>query len=372
MSEDRLAEFSGIVEAIYAGAQDAGSWRGFLERIREATGSSYAYMVYGNLHDWGRCTWLVEGDGQGAEEQAAIRIDYLDLSPFARLPQDAVTTMGEFVDSGHKVPPAFYSRVVRPYGIGDIMGTNFIRQANQLATFRVGRARSANRYSHTDKELCRLLLPHLHRSWEKASAGRNPAWKGVLSEALQTLGVGVVLVDPDREMLDASATALEVIDTHRELLTIKSSRLRLHRPPDERQLENALGRIASDPSVGAQSFAVGASTGARRLHFVCKPLPDANFSHAQPCIAIFIRDERPPRPVTTQTLRGLFGLTAAEARVACGLIDGLSMAQIAVRNDISRNTAYGHLKAVFGKVGVNQQSALVSHVLGGLASLGRG
>lgn len=371
MSESRLAEFSEIVDAVYAGSQSEGSWRAFLESIRKATGSSYAYMAYGNLHDWRRCTWLVEGDCRAVEDLAAIRSDYLDLSPFARLPQDAVITMLELEDSGNKVAPEFYSRVVLPYGIGDIMGTNFIRQANQLATFRVGRTRSACRYSHDDIELCRLVLPHLHRSWERASAGRDPAWKCVLSEALKTLGVSVMLIAPDREILDVSSTALEVIHTHRELIAIANNRLRLHRAPDERQLESALGCIASDPSVGSQSFVVGASTESRRLHFVCRPMPNQVFIDAPPCVAIFFRDERPPQPVTIQTLRGLFGLTTAEARVARGLIGGLSMAQIAARNDISRNTAYGHLKAVFGKLGVSQQSALVSHVLGGLASLGR-
>lgn len=371
MSESRLAKFNGVVDAIYTGMQSTGSWRTFLERLREATESSYAFMVYGNPHDWEKCVWLVEGDGLEANQQTALHIDYLDLSPFARLPRDNVTTMGELMDSGHMVPPAFYSRVVQPLGIADIMGTNFVRQPNQLAAFRVGRARSANRYTHDDMEICRLVLPHLHRSWNLASAGGNPAWRGVLSEALSTLGASVILITQDREILDVSTTALEVIDTHREFIAIKNNRFRLNRPLDEQRLESVLGCIASDSSVGAQSFVVGASTGSRRLYFVCRSMPDQAISNAPPCVAIFIRDERPPRPVTIQTLRGLFGLTNAEAQVARGLIGGLSMAQIAARNDISRNTAYGHLKAVFGKLGVNQQSALVSHVLGGLASLGR-
>jgi DNA-binding CsgD family transcriptional regulator len=371
MNESRLACFGAVVDAIYAGAESGGQWRGFLQRLREATGSRYAYMAVGNLQQWERCTWLIDGSGQGTQDHAAVRTDYLDLSPFARLPQDIVTTMGELHDSGCRVAPAFYSRVAQPYGIGDIMGTNFIRQGDQLAVFRVGRARDDDRYSREDTELCRLLLPHLHRSWERVAQNRHPAWKSVLSGVLQALGVGVVLVDTDCAILDASARALDIMNAHDDIFSARGGHLRLLRHADELQLRTALAQIDQHSADNAQSFAVASGSGPRRLHFVCRRMPEAVLADNPPCTAIFIRDDGPPRPMAVQTLRGLFGLTTAEARVASGLIGGLSMAQIAAGQGISRNTAYGHLKATFGKLGVNQQSALVSHVLGGLASFGR-
>jgi DNA-binding CsgD family transcriptional regulator len=372
MSESRLIEFSGIVDALYADGESTGTWRGFLQRLKAATGSMYACMAFGTCDAWGKRTWLFEGEGRGSDEQAARRTDYLDLSPFSRLPQDVVTTMGELLDTGQRMQPGFYSEVVQPHDIGDIIGTNFIRHGNQLAHFRLGRARVAGRYTHEHKELCQLILPHLHRSWERASrAVRNAAWKGVLSEALQMLGAGVVLINADRDILDASSTALETIDAHRALLSATNGRLRLHRQEDERQLEDALERIVGHPAAGAQSFGIDTSADSRRLHFVCRRMPDTVLFGTQPCMALFIRDDRPPRPVALQTLRALFGLTPAEARIACGLIGGLSMAQIAAHGGISRNTAYAYLKSAFGKLGVSQQSALVSHVLGSLASLGR-
>jgi DNA-binding CsgD family transcriptional regulator len=371
MSESRLIEFSGIVDALYAGDEGTGTWRGFLQRLKGATGSMYACMAVGNSDAWGQRTWLFEGEGRGADEQAAGRTDYLDLSPFSRLPQGVVTTMGELLDTGQRMQPGFYSEVVQPHDIGDILGTNFIQHGNQLAHFRLGRARVAGRYTHEHKQLCQLILPHLHRSWERVSRTvRNAAWKAVLSEALQMQGAGVVLINTDREILDASSMALETIDAHRTLLSVTNGRLRMHRQQDERQLEEALDRIADHPAE-VRSFGIDTSTGSRRLHFVCRRMPDMTLFATRPCMVLFIRDDRPPRPVAPQTLRALFGLTAAEARIVCGLIAGQSMTQIADRGRISRNTAYAHLKSAFGKLGVNQQSALVSHVLGSLASLGR-
>lgn len=369
MSE-RLVEFSGIVDALYAEGESTGAWRSFLKRLKGATGSMYACMAFGNRDAWGKRTWLFEGEGP--YEQAVHRTDYLELSPFSLLPQDVVTTMGELLDTGQRMQPGFYAEVVHPRDIGDIIGTNFIRRGNQLAHFRLGRARVAGRYTHEDKELCQLILPHLHRSWERTSrVVRNTAWKAVLSGALQRLGAGVVLIDENREVLDADSTALETIDAHRALLSVTNGRLRLHRQEDERQLEDALERVAAHPAAGGQSFGIDTGTGLRRLHFVCRRMPGTEFFDARPCMVLFIRDDRPPGPVAPQTLRALFGLTTAEARIACGLIDGLSMTQIAAQGGISRNTAYAYLKSAFGKLGVNQQSALVSHVLGSLASLER-
>lgn len=55
----------------------------------------------------------------------------------------------------------------------------------------------------------------------------------------------------------------------------------------------------------------------------------------------------------------LFRLTAAEARLAEGMAEGLDLAAYAMRANISKATARAHLKAVFAKTGVRRQTELV-------------
>ena len=62
-------------------------------------------------------------------------------------------------------------------------------------------------------------------------------------------------------------------------------------------------------------------------------------------------------------LTELFGLTAAEARVACMIAEGGSIAEISDRLSVSELTARTHLKRIFGKTGTKRQSALVRLVL---------
>ena len=62
-------------------------------------------------------------------------------------------------------------------------------------------------------------------------------------------------------------------------------------------------------------------------------------------------------------LAKLFGLTAAEARVACMIAEGGSIKDISDRLSISELTARTHLKRIFGKTGTKRQSSLVRLVL---------
>lgn len=75
-------------------------------------------------------------------------------------------------------------------------------------------------------------------------------------------------------------------------------------------------------------------------------------------------------PITTadapsaDLLRSLFDLTAAEARVARGIVAGQSVTAIAAATGISRETVRTQLKAVLAKVGVTRQAELAA-LLGG-------
>lgn len=58
-----------------------------------------------------------------------------------------------------------------------------------------------------------------------------------------------------------------------------------------------------------------------------------------------------------------FELTHQEARLVIALANGGTLDDFSEQARISRNTARTHLYSAFRKVGVSQQSALVSHVI---------
>lgn len=64
-----------------------------------------------------------------------------------------------------------------------------------------------------------------------------------------------------------------------------------------------------------------------------------------------------------QALRNVYGLTAAEARVAQQLADGRTLAEIAAATEVSLSTVRTQLAAVRGKLGVRRQAEVVLAVL---------
>jgi DNA-binding CsgD family transcriptional regulator len=79
---------------------------------------------------------------------------------------------------------------------------------------------------------------------------------------------------------------------------------------------------------------------------------------------LFITDpERSPVPAAVHVQR-VFGLSAAETRVAAALLDGESLDGLADRLCISRNTARTHLRRLFAKTGTARQSDLIRVLLG--------
>ena len=59
-----------------------------------------------------------------------------------------------------------------------------------------------------------------------------------------------------------------------------------------------------------------------------------------------------------EAIAGLFGLTAAEKRVAAHVAGGLSRGEIALADGLSDGTIKTQLSAIFDKTGVTDQRAL--------------
>ena len=64
-------------------------------------------------------------------------------------------------------------------------------------------------------------------------------------------------------------------------------------------------------------------------------------------------------PAPSGELHDLFGLTAAEIRLAAAVFEGLSLPEAAEKFGISINTARFQLARIFDKTGVSRQAELV-------------
>jgi DNA-binding CsgD family transcriptional regulator len=72
-----------------------------------------------------------------------------------------------------------------------------------------------------------------------------------------------------------------------------------------------------------------------------------------------------------QALESVYGLTAAEAAVVRGLVEGRSLEEIAAERRVKPDTARTQLKQVFAKTRTRRQAELVRLVLTGIVPLSR-
>src|SRR5690348_11800972 len=98
-----------------------------------------------------------------------------------------------------------------------------------------------------------------------------------------------------------------------------------------------------------------------------RPAKDG-FGGSIPAAIVFIRDAEQSTP-SIEALRGLFGLTAAEAGVALAIAKGRSLDAIAASHRVSLNTARTHLKNILSKTGTRRQAELVALLLRSVATM---
>lgn len=64
-----------------------------------------------------------------------------------------------------------------------------------------------------------------------------------------------------------------------------------------------------------------------------------------------------------ERLRYAYGLTGAEARLACALVDGASLREASARQGITYSTARGYVKSLLQKTGTHRQAQLVARLM---------
>lgn len=85
--------------------------------------------------------------------------------------------------------------------------------------------------------------------------------------------------------------------------------------------------------------------------------------------AIFISDPEDRVDIDEDVLRGLYGLSRVEARLALGLAQGMQVDELAVDTKVSIHTVRSQLKQIFRKTSTNRQAELVKLLLTGPAAI---
>jgi DNA-binding CsgD family transcriptional regulator len=299
---------------------------------------------------WDRDVWIEGGKKLGISQVGASQ----DLLPDT-----------EFEET------EFYRDWCRHMDVFYVVGSVFRVGQNDLGVLGIHRARAAGTYQNEDKSLVADFLPHIQRALQiRNRLGQAALVQRISLEALQRSETAIVVVAADGHIIFANPQAEGLfLDGG---ICVQHGRLATSIPSDTLRLL-ALIRSASD--LGEASNQPGGIMAVRQGKHLPLTLLVAPFrlqwtGMAKPGAIVFIRD--PNRCISAMSaLQRLFQLTPAEARIAQGLANGMSLAEIAREQRAHLQTVRKQLKAVFAKTGTHRQAQCVAAILGSIASIAK-
>jgi DNA-binding CsgD family transcriptional regulator len=187
------------------------------------------------------------------------------------------------------------------------------------------------------------------------------------------------------DILDRQATAFATVDRYGRVRTINRPASRLVMAEDglalssgileatdldaKRKLRVAVG-LACAPAPAAQPGSVWLPRRDGKPPLVCVVTPGKAGADRPVYAILAIGDPLTSPPMTGRHLMDLYGLTSAEARLACDLAEGKSVEAIAAQRNVAISTVRTQLSATLKKCDVERQVDLV-RLLCRLPSLGR-
>ena len=359
----------GLLDLLYRAAAAGTAWDEFLERLGAVTESQVVpFLVWDYARHDGQCLRvfplepvLVAEYQSWAPKNAYVRQDpRLETgqvrlipanAPFVRDSEFLNEWLGPRLGVGHNLASCIAS--TDTYSI-------------HLSPLRDLRRRE---YGDAEVSVMRALVPHVMRavSIEQRLGGVTLERAG-MSEALDRLPTGVVMLDERGRVTVFNRAAAQLLQRGDGLSIDRDQQLCAARAADTAALRRAIvgacATGAAAPHEGSGGFHAGSAlllarpSGRRPLQVTVSPLR----------LQVPILAGAPVR--IGDVWRQLFGLTAAEARVAKLLSIGLHVRECAEALAVGEATIRTHLKRLIHKTGSHTQSDLMRALVAGPA-LGR-
>ena len=181
-------------------------------------------------------------------------------------------------------------------------------------------------------------------------------------EALEVVNVGLLLVNESSQPMLANRTAEQILAFHDGLSLDQNGSLCMGKNRDPLFPASSIRDLQVAPQMRNLVFAVERPSGKRPLTVLIHPIrsnaPKA--ANVSPVAFVFVLDPELCSRGAETGLRQLYGLTTAETRLACLLMEGNNIEDCCLHLGVRRTTIRMHLRNLFVKTGVQRQSELVS------------
>jgi DNA-binding CsgD family transcriptional regulator len=353
-----------LIDGIYEAAAFPDRWPEVLDALGEKVGAMGAILTTRRTDHWtgyrsspkiesGLGEFLMSPRAQ--ESRATLRVIALDRPGFVT--DTEVFTPDEWRND------ALYTDWVERTGGGHATATAIQVPSGEFVVVHLHRRLGARGFERRDLDLLDSIRPHLARAGMLAARWRLERIKAA-AEALALVGLPAMILDRAGRVLAANAL-IENMTTH--LRWLPKDRIALADAAADAILRLGLASLGAPNSIAVRSFAARADGvgGPVVVHLVPTPGQARDLFDGALGVLVVTPVAAPAGP-DLALIRGLFDLTPAEARVARGLTQGMTVTEIAGHHGVVRETIRSQVKAVMAKTGARHQ-AEVAALLGGLA-----
>ncbi|MDX1587340.1 MAG: helix-turn-helix transcriptional regulator [Oleiphilaceae bacterium] len=361
-----------LLNDLYQGAVNPGSWQTFLHRLAESFHCETATLRLTDTNAPLVHTSYTVGFDPSVNQlyhQGAAAGDPF-RSALAEGPLGVVHGSHEILPDRDFAATEFYQKVFRPNGNFYAMGAQFYRAPDRSMHLGVHRSLQDGPFSPREREALAFFTPHLRRAADICQlVGEFESALTQARSALDQLPFAVWLMDSHWRCQWMNFSARELVSLREFGLTLSRRELGLSDGAESYRLRQALMRVRRGGS-SVESVPLG-ELGASLLILDCREtggrcslsgFGDAGF-------LVFLMDPHRAMTLNEASLRARYGLTPAELRLASVLLRGCDLGESSHALGISIHTARTQLKSIMQKMGVSRQAELLRVLLMGFAIL---
>jgi DNA-binding CsgD family transcriptional regulator len=362
-------ELSSLLANLYATPLEPERWNLFLDTLCSLTNSSSGYVM-GAYQEAGNVILAGGGQSHDAEFFRLYTEQYGSSDPFrpglAKLPTVGVNHGAELVDQTAVRKTEFYNDLLMEYDMEYM--TLLLCNFSEVRTEGLSLWRSRN-YQSVSKEsdhLLEMLMPHLKMVLAlRSKISLTHSFARFSSTVMDAMSVAALLVDGRGRVLQMNRLAEAHLAAGNGLLLCHGY-LQSADPKDTDRLNKLLASVTVKPQAGSSPGGAirVARQNASALHVSAIPIPGENtFGDRDRYAVVFLYDQSEPQGSRSTTMRQLYKISPAEARIADLLCSGFDIKEISNLLQVTLETARFHVKQILKKTGVRRQAELVGLML---------
>lgn len=371
-----------LIASLYEAAQDPTAWPAVAAAIARALDAPQVILAHTDP-DGG--TWpLVVLHGIRDDDWRFYLDEIRDIDPrgvfFRTAPAGAMLVSGRNDDPDAVMASAAGQRFYGPRVDGYWAAGLIARQTRRSLVGMVAqRPKRQGMFSEADLQMLAEIGAHLDHAVRLADRHAQTTLVGALrGQALDSLAIGVVLLDPAGEVVEMNRRARAML-ARQDGLLLAQRRLSAVLPQDRTLLQRLIGEALERRGQGVPrpggTLRVERDGGPSGYLVAVLPARIGDLDLAGPGLGalVLIRDPDSGPHLPIDALREAYGLTAAEARLAACLARRPGLVAAAKELGIAHETARQHLKRILLKTGCSGQPELVAMLAADMPLLlGRG